>query len=158
MKPRFETITTKKLVGVRGAMSLSHYTVGELWRVFMPRRKEVVNSVSTDLFSVAVYPSNYFADVKPTLTFERWAAVEVSDFDHIPVNMEAFELSGGLYAIFRHIGVNTDKSIYQYIYGTWLPATGYVLDERPHFEVLGNNYRNNDPLSEEEIWIPIKAH
>ena len=24
-----------------------------------------------------------------------------------------------------------------------------------HFEVLGKNYKNNDPNSEEEIWIPI---
>jgi hypothetical protein len=26
----------------------------------------------------------------------------------------------------------------------------------PHFEVLGDKYKNNDPSSEEEVWIPIK--
>jgi hypothetical protein len=30
------------------------------------------------------------------------------------------------------------------------------LDDRPHFEVLGSKYRNNDPESEEETWIPTK--
>lgn len=39
---------------------------------------------------------------------------------------------------------------------TWLPASDYNLDNRPHFEVLGEKYKNNDPTSEEEIWIPIK--
>lgn len=28
---------------------------------------------------------------------------------------------------------------------------------QPHFEVLGEKYKDNDPTSEEEIWIPIKA-
>jgi AraC family transcriptional regulator len=37
-----------------------------------------------------------------------------------------------------------------------LPNLGYTLDDRAHFEVLGEKYKNNDPLSEEEIWIPIK--
>ena len=32
----------------------------------------------------------------------------------------------------------------------------YILDNRPHFEVLGGKYKNNDSNSEEEIWIPVK--
>ena len=70
--------------------------------------------------------------------------------------MEAFILTGGLYAVFDYKGLNTDHSIYQYIFGTWLPNSDYVLDNRPHFEILGDKYKNNDPTSEEEIWIPIK--
>jgi len=27
----------------------------------------------------------------------------------------------------------------------------------PRIEILGEKYRNNDPDSEEEIWIPVKA-
>ncbi len=37
-----------------------------------------------------------------------------------------------------------------------LPNSEYELENRPHFEVLGEKYKNNDPNSEEEIWIPIK--
>ncbi|MEP1984886.1 MAG: GyrI-like domain-containing protein, partial [Maribacter dokdonensis] len=39
----------------------------------------------------------------------------------------------------------------------WIPNSEYQLDGRPHFEVLGAKYKNNDPNSEEEVWIPIKA-
>lgn len=39
-----------------------------------------------------------------------------------------------------------------YIFATWLPSSAYVLDNRPHFEVLGAKYKSNDPGSEEEIW------
>lgn len=49
-------------------------------------------------------------------------------------------------------------SLAEYIYGSWLPnSTEYARDNRPHFEILGEKYKNNDPESEEEIWIPVKG-
>lgn len=33
----------------------------------------------------------------------------------------------------------------------WLPNSGYLLDDRAHFGILEDNYKNNNPLSEEEI-------
>jgi len=123
----------------------------------MPRRKEIRNNLTTELFSVQVYPSSFnFNDFDLTAEFEKWAAVEVADFDTIPDEMETFTLKGGMYAIFHYIGLSTETSIFQYIYGTWLPGSDYLIDNRPHFEILGEKYRNNDPASEEEIWIPIK--
>lgn len=74
----------------------------------------------------------------------------------MPSGMETFVLPKGLYAVFKYKGVHTDHSIFQYIFQTCLPGSGYVLDNRPHFEVLGDQYKNSDPASEEEIWIPIK--
>jgi AraC family transcriptional regulator len=50
-----------------------------------------------------------------------------------------------------------DTAIFQYIYSTWLPASGYALDNRPHFELLGEKYKQGSPHSEEEIWIPIST-
>jgi AraC family transcriptional regulator len=43
-----------------------------------------------------------------------------------------------------------------YIFNTWLPQSNYQLAPRPHFEILGEKYKNNHPDSEEEIWIPIQ--
>jgi AraC family transcriptional regulator len=105
---------------------------------------------------MVIYTPTHFTDFKPANEFERWAAVEVSDFDNVPSGMETFVLPGGLYAVFDYKGLNTDKAIFQYIFGTWLPNSEYILDHRPHFEVLGDKYKNNDPASEEEIWIPIR--
>jgi AraC family transcriptional regulator len=103
-----------------------------------------------------VYRPNHFTDFKLTNEFEKWATVEVLNFDNVPTDMETFTLPGGLYAVFDYKGLSTDKSIFQYIFGTWLPGSDYDLDNRPHFEILGDKYKNNDPASEEEIWIPIK--
>ena len=70
--------------------------------------------------------------------------------------METFIMTGGLSAVFDYKGLNTDNAIFRYIFETWIPNSDYVLDNRPHFEVLGDKYRNNDPTSEEEIWIPVR--
>ena len=156
MTPRIETTNDKKLVGKRLTMSFADYKVGELWQSFIPRKEEISNNLSDDLISMVIYKPTHFANFKPTNEFERWATVEVADFENIPTGMETFVLLGGLYAVFDYKGSSTDNSIFQYIFGTWLPSSDYVLDDRPHFEVLGDNYKNNDPTSEEEIWIPIK--
>jgi AraC family transcriptional regulator len=155
MTPRIENLNEKKLVGMRLSMSMVDQKMDLLWKSFLPRRRAITNNVTQDLISVAVYPRTHFQDFKPTNEFERWACIEVADHDHVPNDMQAFILPAGLYAVFEYKGLSTDKAIYQYIYGAWLPNADYVLDDRPHFEVLGQQYKNNDPASEEEIWIPI---
>jgi AraC family transcriptional regulator len=71
--------------------------------------------------------------------------------------MEPLALPGGLYAVFLYHGAASQADqTFQYIFGTWIPNSGYSLDNRPHFEILGKKYKNEDPDSEEEIWIPIK--
>ncbi len=157
MEPRIERSKEKKLVGKRLTMSLSDNKTGDLWRSFMPRRKEITNNLTSDLISMAVYEPFHFLDFQPTQAFEKWAAIEVSDFESVPNEMETFTLSAGLYAVFDYKGSGGDHDIFQYIFGVWLPDSQYVLDNRPHFEVLGNKYKNEDPDSEEEIWIPIRS-
>ncbi len=155
---RTETISPKKLVGQRIRMSLSDDRTGELWKGFMPRRKDISNQVSTDLFCVQVYHTipgiNPF---NPNDYFDKWAATEVTDFNRVPSGMETFLLPAGLYAVFLHIGAAaTGAKTFQYIFETWLPGSGYATDNRPHFELLGGKYKNDQPDSEEEIWIPVK--
>ncbi len=157
MQPRIETLKEKKLIGKRLTMSLADNQTSKLWQSFMPRRKEIKNNLSTELFSIRVYPHSFdFINFNLNAEFAKWAAVEVSNFDIVPTEMETFILTGGLYAVFLYKGLNTDDKIFRYIYGTWLPASNYSLDNRPHFEILGEKYKNNDPASEEEIWIPVK--
>ena len=156
MTPRIVTLNEKKLIGMRLTMSFANYKPSELWRSFMPRRKEINNSLSNDLIAMTVYKPNHFLAFNPTNEFEKWATVEVSNFDNLPAEMESFTLTGGLYAVFDYKGLNTDDAIYRYIYREWIPNSDYDLDDRPHFEILGEKYKNGDSDSEEEIWIPIK--
>lgn len=155
MQLRIEILTEKKLLGKRMIMSLSNNKTGELWRIFMPGRGEIRNSLTSEMISMQVYdqPLDFS---NPNQEFEKWAAVEVSDFETIPDGMESFTLKGGLYAVFQYKGSSTDTKIFLYIFDTWLPNSDYLLDNRPHFEILRDKYKNADQNSEEDIWIPIK--
>ncbi len=127
MQPRIENLKEKKLVGKRLTMSLANNKTGELWKSFIPRRREITNNLTNDLISMQVYKLTHFADFKPTNEFEKWAVVEVTDFESVPNDMETFTLTGGLYAVFDYKGSSTDSSIFQYIFGTWLPNSDYLL-------------------------------
>lgn len=157
MTPRIETINEKKLVGKRMTMSYSNYRIEELWGSFMPKRREITNNLTNDLISLVVYSPIHFLDFKPTNNFERWATVEVENFNKVPSEMETYILSSGLYAVFNYRGMSSESSaFFQYIFNEWIPNSDYLVDNRAHFEILGEKYRPNDPLSEEAIFIPIK--
>ncbi len=123
---------------------------------FYATKNEIQNMLSDDFISMQIYKPGYFSNFKPMNEFEKWATTEVADFENVPSNMETFVLPGGLNAVFDYKGLSSDTRIFQYIFNTWLPNSEFELDDRPHFEVLGKKYKNNDPDSEEEIWIPIK--
>jgi AraC family transcriptional regulator len=155
MQPEIKTVEEKKLIGFALTMSLTDNKTAELWRMFMPRRKEISNSTGSDLISLQIYPENYYEQFNPGNTFVKWASCEVTDFNNVPNGMQSLSLSSGLYAIFHYKGSSADASIYQYIFNEWLPQSKYKLDNRPHFEMLGEKYRNIDPSSEELICIPV---
>ena len=104
MNPRIETLTEKKLIGKRITMSFSDDRTFQLWRSFMPRPKEIQNSVGSDLYCVQVYAAMDFNNVNPAAAFDKWAAIEVADFTAVPNGMETITLPAGLYAVFLHTG------------------------------------------------------
>ncbi len=157
MEPRIENLAEKKLVGKKITMSFSDNKTGELWQSFMSERRKINNAIGIELYSLEIYPPDYFNPFSPQTEFEKWAAVEVSDFDTVPPEMEPLSVPAGLYAVFLYKGpASAAPETYQYIFGTWVPNSAYTLDDRPHFAVMGEKYKNEDPDSEEELWIPIK--
>ncbi len=157
MKSRIETLKDKKLIGKRLKMSYANNLTFQLWNSFMPLRKVIKNAVNSDLFSLQIYTPGFFKNFDLTNEFEKWALVEVTDFTDIPEGMETFTLIGGLYVVFDYKGgQKTATETFQYIFTTWLPNSEYEMDDRPHFEILGEKYKRDSEDSEEEIWVPVK--
>ncbi|WJS96886.1 GyrI-like domain-containing protein [Flavobacterium johnsoniae] len=157
MQPLIKTLTEKKLTGHFIEMSFIENKTFQLWNGFMPKKKEIKNTINANLYSLEVYPEHYFDNFNPSDNFQKWAAVEVSDFEDLPHGMKTLIVSGGLYAVFLHFGPATEAhKTYNYIFAEWLPNSAYIVDERPHFAVMDEKYKKDDPNSEEEIWIPIK--
>lgn len=156
MQPRFETLAEKKLVGRRIRMSLANNKGSQLWGSFMPARKEIRNTIGSEIYALEVYDAGYFDSFNPAAEFDKWAAVAVGDFGDVPASMETIT-AAGLYAVFLHKGsASSGVKTYEYIFMNWLPNSDFLVDLRPHFAVMGEKYKGEDSASEEELWVPIK--
>lgn len=156
MNPEIKVVKEKKFIGQKIETSFLENKTFQLWKNFMPRRKEIKNNIGIELYSMEVYPPLFFENFDYSNNFEKWAAIEVSDFNFIPDGMEKLISPTGLYAIFLYKGLSGEaKNFYNHIFQVWLPSSGFLLDNRPHFAVIGDKYKNNDPDSEEDIYIPI---
>jgi len=157
MEARIKILDEKKLIGQYIEMNFIENKTFQLWSCFMPRRKEIKKAVGSDLYSIEVFSIGYFDNFDAANSFQKWAAIEVADFSEVPSEMETLVIASGLYAVFTHKGPQSEAhKTYHSIFVEWLPNSKYTVDERPHFAVMSDKYKKEDPNSEEEIWIPIK--
>ncbi|MBI1222423.1 MAG: GyrI-like domain-containing protein [Bacteroidetes bacterium] len=153
---RTETHPETLLIGQHLKMSLAENRTPELWKAFMPRRREIKMPLNDTLYSLEIYPSDYYAVFDLHREFEKWAAVPVDKSSQIPPGFQPLLLPQGLYAVFLHKGPASEgEKTYRFIHETWLPKSNYKLDDRPHLAIMDERYKGEHPDSEEEIWIPI---
>jgi AraC family transcriptional regulator len=106
---------------------------------------------------VDVFPQGYFERFDPMKEFEKWAAVRVEGEHALLDGWEKLVVLGGDYAVFIYRGLPSAAGpFFQAIYGENLPKAGLMVDHRPHFAIMGEQYKGEHPESEEEIWIPVK--
>ncbi|MCR9228687.1 MAG: GyrI-like domain-containing protein [Flavobacteriaceae bacterium] len=158
MPPQITTLPQTKLVGKKSITSYARNNTFELWQRFSPRKKEIEHLTSNDLYAVEIYPTTmFFENFDPTQEFEKWAAIAVSKIDKIPEGLHTLTVPEGLYAVFPYKGKPSEAmETFRYIYGEWLPNSGYEMDNRPYFALMGEKYKGENPESEEEFWVPIK--
>jgi len=150
---RVEVIESKKLTGFSLSTSFRDDKTAILWQKFMIRRNEIANRISDRLFSLQIYPENF----TPNQSFTKYALAEVFDFDNIPNDFETFNLESGKYLVFSYRGkAENGPELFGYIFNIFIPENNFELDDRPHFEMFGEDYNPKNDAAEEEIWIPIK--
>ena len=154
-EPEIINLPAQYFCGLKVSMSFANNQTGDLWSAFMPGRK-ALRALTNNLYSIEVYPSNFFDHFDPHRDFEKWAAVEVTDGYVCLPSFQKLVAPGGFYAKFRYKGLAANGvEFYNYVFREWLPPSAYMLDHRPHFAIMGEKYRNNDANSEEDILIPV---
>lgn len=150
---RIEIIDPKKLVGFSITTSFQEDKTPTVWRKLMMRRNEITSRISDHLFSLQIYPENF----TPDQSFTKYALAEVSDFENVPNDFETFKLESEKYLVFTYKGkAENGPELFGYIFQTFIPENNFEVDDRPHFEIFGEDYNPSDENAQEEIWIPIK--
>jgi AraC family transcriptional regulator len=158
MQFRVETIPSKKLLGFMAEISMLTNTTPLLWKNLMPRQKEIINRVGSNFYSMQIYHSKLeLSTFTPQTRFQNWAMLEVSTFENLQTDMKTHTLVGGMYAVFDYKGTPANmESFARKVFGEIIPQSKYEVDEREHFQLLGEKYKRDSEDSEEEFWIPIK--
>ena len=152
MNPKIIKISETKIIGLKSTMHHGEYgKIVALWKRFMRNAKAIKNRVNKDFIAMQSYPD--FNNLKAS--YDIWASVEVKDTNAIANGMETFTIPKGDYAVFLHKGLDA-AATYQQIMTEWLPNSGYKIDDRPHFQVMGEMYKNGSPDSEEDFYVPIQ--
>lgn len=157
MNPRIEKVSERFLIGYATKISLEKNETASLWQRLMPLRNKIDNRVGTDYFAIQNYDESHnFTNFEATTSFEMCAAIEVDSLADLVFGMQSFTIPAGLYAVYVHKGLASEFQASYQIFKKWLDLSEYVIDHRPHLQVMGAKYRNMDPNSEEDVWIPIK--
>lgn len=155
-QPRIVDLPSRTLLGIKMTTSLAKNDTPALWQSFLSRRKQITGVLSSDLYSAAEYPADYYEAFDPTLEFEKWAAIHVEPGSIVPQGMQTLSIER-LYAVFVHTGpVHTAPATFQYIFTDWMPQSEFVVDQRPHFEIMTEQYRPESEDSTEELYIPVR--
>ncbi len=158
MTPRIEWLESKILAGFARMMTFDQHQPALLWQQLMPRISGFTGRRGKQLYSAEVYENGYFSrPFDPKTPFEKWAAVEFSSAENIPEDLKILIIPAGKYALFTFQGDTAGAGgFYANIYRQWLPENGLIVDDRPHFAVMDEQYNRHSPDSSEEIWIPVK--
>ena len=107
----------------------------------MPRRNEIEAKDGSGLISMQVYDPSNGLPFAPETLFEKWAVVEMEESEVVPDDMELNQFKGGKYVVFDYQGpASGAPDLFRFIFFEWLPNSDYQIDDREHFEVLGEGY------------------
>lgn len=158
MRPfRIEVIPNRFVVGMNTKTCMVNIMndTQNIAKQFMPRRLEVNHRIGNHVFSIQNFGPD-FLPTNPYSEFEKWIGIEVSEIDELPKETQSFVIPAGTYMVYDYKGSMKDFSGFRArIFQEWLPSSEYALNDRPHFEIIDENYRKDLNNTEESVWIPV---
>jgi len=157
IQPQVKMIEPRRLIGMQREMTFADDHTGPLFAAFMPNKKIITGTLDNDVYCVKIFACDPYTVMTKNLTYTKWAAQRVEENTIAPPAMASLDIPAGLYAVFKYQGLPSGfGEVAQFFYQQWLPASGYCLDARPHFDLLPPGYSANDPNAQEWIHIPVK--
>jgi AraC family transcriptional regulator len=140
------------VVGMQALVKPGSGTIKELWAAFHKRKPEIEYQTFPEA-SIGV--CEYYPDITDESDFSYIASTEVSHHTKVPPGMVNRVIPSTKYAVFSHNeSIDRLKDIYQYIYGVWLPESGYELAELDTIEYY--ELKSSHSQSGLAIYIPVR--
>ncbi|WML46652.1 GyrI-like domain-containing protein [Neobacillus sp. PS3-34] len=151
MEPKFIKKDAFQVVGLEVHSSTAK-EFSHVWMQMDPRWKEIENRKDLNVSYGLIEPTG------GNMEFNYIVCAEVTGDVNIPEGMVLKTVPANDFAIFTHKGsLKNFAETWQYIYGTWLPQSGYKRAQGSEFEMYETSRfcgAMNDE-SEIDIYIPI---
>ncbi|MGC4377523.1 AraC family transcriptional regulator [Fictibacillus sp. Mic-4] len=154
MEPKIVVKDQFTVVGIACSTTLTESKVPALWEEFLLRVGEIKNRISPDLMmGVSEFATNHVHE-----DFSYMACVPVSSVYDLPAGMVCKTIPKREYVVVTHKGkLNSLGNAFDYIYGSWLPKSGYELVQGDDFEIYDKRFLGADnEESQVDIYIPIR--
>ncbi len=140
------------VVGIKETVQPGSSVIQSLWTEFALRKAEIEYALNPcKLLGLC----EYMPELTDESQFCYVAGIEVSSLNNIPRGMFSKNIPRSKYAVFTHKGpLSRLKTAYDYIYGAWLPYSGYEVAELDTIEAYDIASGSHDLNF--QIYIPIK--
>ena len=156
-EPVFQSKPAFKVVGVERYTSGGISSIREAWSEFALRGNEIENGKLPGVYGIEDYSGDFEMNESDFPKYYYIAGYEVSELDRIPVGMTGKEIPAANYAVFTYRGeVSGIHAFFGYIYGEWIPVSGYSMD--PNLSLDFEHYREPNMDMNDlhlEIWVPV---
>jgi AraC family transcriptional regulator len=132
------------VVGLRISTKPKSPEIPKLWDAFVPRMGELQN-ISEPYTSYGV-----MTNVGDGLAY--MAGNPVSEMTELPEGMSRWDIIETMYAVFEST-IPTLPETFDYIFGTWLPTSGYQQGSGPLLERYGETFSPENPVV--HVYIPV---
>jgi predicted transcriptional regulator YdeE/DNA-binding transcriptional MerR regulator len=125
--------------------------ISAMWQhAFTPRMAEI-KSVSRSTYGVCITPAGL-----PEGEFQYIAGMQVASEADVPEGMVITKVPAGEYAVFEHHGaLEKLGQTYEYIYQSWLPASGYKVATPLDYELYDDKFNDFQEDSILYLYVPI---
>ena len=156
-EPEFRTRTEFKVVGVERYTSAGIPSIRDAWAEFGKRSGEIKHAVAEVAFGIEDYSREFDMNPGGFPNYHYIAGLEVKKLEDIPEGMTGKTIAKAEYAVFIYNGpIASLHEFFGYIYGEWLPKSGYSMDPKLSLDFE----RYPEPVmdmnsAQIEIWVPI---
>ena len=148
------------IIGMSTKTSLANSRIPNLRKEFFNRKEEILSDSHPEIVIGVSKKAPDFnsSDFHENTTYVYAIGKKVNECINIPEGMELITIPRSTYAIFQHKGTFHKFGLsYVYIYGSWLPRSGYKVSNVPDLEWYDDRFLGpyNDD-SEIDIYISLE--
>ena len=155
--PVFQAKDAFKIIGFERYTANGIPSIREAWGEFGKHQQEIPHAKNQIAFGIEDYSRDFDMNKGGFPKYYYIAGLEVDSTADVPDGMKAKEIPAANYAVFTYVGsLDGLPSFFGYIYGTWMPGSGYSMDpklsldfERYPEQIMDMNQ------AKVEIWVPI---